>query len=143
MIRPTMDKGLQALPILQESDQLSMINILQTESQRDNELVNNHQDLPGYPRYLSLSIAIGIDWSKISGFKFIPYKKLAFLLDFINKFRQILKSVGGSFNGRTTGSGPVYGGSNPPPPASFSQMSGSCRALQNRAAILWSHRLVV
>ena len=45
------------------------------------------------------------------------------MLDFIEEFRQIGTVAGGSFNGRTTGSGPVNGGSNPPPPAIWTPTS--------------------
>lgn len=84
---------------------------------RDNESAIHPQDLPDYPNYLSLKIVIGFGWNRIAGLHLVSCKKFVFWLDFIEKFRQILRPVGGSFNGRTTGSGPVNGGSTPPPPA--------------------------
>lgn len=47
----------------------------------------------------------------------LTYDELAFFLDFFRVFLKILEIAGGSFSGRTTGSGPVNLGSNPSPPA--------------------------
>ena len=49
----------------------------------------------------------------------LTYGELAFFLDFFRVFLKILEGAGGSFSGRTTGSGPVNLGSNPSPPAIF------------------------
>jgi hypothetical protein len=47
--------------------------------------------------------------------------KVQFSLDFLRVLGQSLRGVGGSFSGRTTGSGPVNRGSNPRPPAKDQQ----------------------
>ena len=49
-------------------------------------------------------------------------------LDFFRRVVKFLAFVGGSFNGRTTGSGPVNQGSNPCPPAILIHIHGRPRA---------------
>jgi hypothetical protein len=72
------DKGLPAFLILHESFELSMNKPLQTKSSRDNKPVINPQDLPDCPHDPFLSIAIGFNRGKISGFKLVPCKNFAF-----------------------------------------------------------------